>query len=579
MSWLRRGASSLFFRTAAAAAMVFGSVVPAAAGPVVPDWTQWTGATDATWGTASNWETNVSTNVVPSSTLSAILPGTVPVNSSITLGAGAQAKTLFVDALGYTLHSGDLTLADQLWIQQTGGAGLTLASSGTITTVNATLGADAGKSGQLTLNSAGGAVATTISGAMQIGVAGGSSGVYLSGTSNTASLSAGTIQLGFGSTSSANHFQALGPHTITAGTLQVGVDGADNDVILGNGGTLSVTGANDLAIGIGATASGNSVYAVGVGSSVSVVKNVVVGVSGTGNQFMVNDGATAVSGGARIGVDAGATGNAAAVGLGSTWTMDGTVRLGDSGSGNYFLISGGTVTLTGAGKNFYVGYGNTASNNVLALDGAGSKLVVRDAAADLVVSANLTSGSTATGNLVGVTNGAIIDATRTIIGNGGTLVGMNGGTVKSNVLVGTGGLVAPGDGTDGTIGTLAIDGNLDLAPSISPFTGQVGRLDIDISGSQIDQISVSGLLNIAGSTLHFDTSGWDGQTHVFATYGSLNGTFGVIEGLPAGASLNYAYLGNQIALVVPEIGMAGLGGVVALVGGALGLLERRRKRS
>lgn len=556
MSWLRRGGSSLFFRTAAAAAMVLGSVGPAAGGPVVPDWTQWTGATDATWGTASNWETNVSTNVVPSSTLSAILPGTLPTNATITLGSGAQAKTLFVDTTGYTLQSGDLTLADQLWIQQTGGAGLTLASSGTITTVNATLGADAGKSGQLTLNSAGGAVATTVTGLMQVGANGGNSGVTVTGGAN--------------------------PAVLSANTFRVGVDASNNAVTVSSGGTLTVTGTDDLAVGMGASAGGNSVVVTGSASVLSAVKNVVVGVGGDGNSFDVLGGASASAAGVRLGIDAGSTGNSVTVdGVGSTLaTSSQAVYVGVAGSGNTFSITGGgVVTIGGSNKNFYVGSGtnaaaSTASNNALVVSGSGSTLVMNGANADLVISG--TAGQT--GNVVKVVDGGLLQVNRTLVGNGGTLTG--NGTVAGPVLVGTGGVIAPGGaGGAETIGTLTIDGNLDLAPSVFPFTGQVGRLDIDISGSQIDQISVSGLLNIAGSTLHFDTSGWDGQTHVFATYGSLTGTFGVIEGLPAGASLNYAYLGNQIALVVPEIGLAGLGGVVAMVGGALGLLERRRKRS
>jgi len=69
---------------------------------------------------------------------------------------------------------------------------------------------------------------------------------------------------------------------------------------------------------------------------------------------------------------------------------------------------------------------------------------------------------------------------------------------------------------------------------------------------------------------------------VFAKYASLSGAFSSISGLPSGYSLDYNYLGgNQIALVsgaVPEIDPAAAGSVLALVGGALGMLERRRRR-
>ena len=45
----------------------------------------------------------------------------------------------------------------------------------------------------------------------------------------------------------------------------------------------------------------------------------------------------------------------------------------------------------------------------------------------------------------------------------------------------------------------------------------------------------------------------DDAAYVFASYGSLNGTFGTVSNLPTGYGINYAYLGNFIALVpVPE---------------------------
>lgn len=532
----------------ASVAIVAGSVMPAVADPLPAIWN---GNTSGAWATGSNWDTGTA----PTGGYNAYLPQSpAPGTKSITLGSGAAANYLFVEDLGYSISGGDLTLSNQLWIQQTTGAALTVTASGTLTAPNATLGADAGKSGQLVVDSAGGTASATVTGLLQIGADGGNSGLAVIGGTN--------------------------PATVTAGQLWVGVNSGSNGVAVSSGGTLAVTGSDDFAIGTGASAQDNHVTITDVGSSFSVVKNVVVGVGGSSNSFVVTNGATATSGGARVGVDAGSADNVVGVGGGASWTMNGSVRVGDAGSNNVFLVVSGTATLTGAGKNFYVGYANSASNNALAVVGPGSKVVVRDATADLVVSANQTTGANATGNMIGVASGGIIDATRTIIGNGGTLAGYDG-TVKSNVLVGTGGSVAPGDGTDGTIGALAIDGNLDLAPSVFPFTGQIGRLDIDINGSQIDQISVTGLLNVAGSTLHFDSSNWDHQTHVFATYGTLTGTFGSIEGLPQFSYIDYAFGGlNQIALVaVPEIDAASLGSALALVAGALGMLERRRKRA
>jgi hypothetical protein len=79
-----------------AAALVFATTVPVQADP--PTSTAWTGAFGSgglgSWGVAGNWQTDIPTNVVPDSTLNAILPGG-PTNQTIDLGSGAQAKSLF----------------------------------------------------------------------------------------------------------------------------------------------------------------------------------------------------------------------------------------------------------------------------------------------------------------------------------------------------------------------------------------------------------------------------------------------------------------------------------------------------
>jgi hypothetical protein len=89
--------------------------MPVQAEPV-PNNTSWTGASGSggigSWGVAGNWLTDVTSQEVPTATLDAVLPGG-PTNQTINLGSGAQAKSLFAQASGYTLQNGDLTFADR----------------------------------------------------------------------------------------------------------------------------------------------------------------------------------------------------------------------------------------------------------------------------------------------------------------------------------------------------------------------------------------------------------------------------------------------------------------------------------
>jgi hypothetical protein len=657
MSWMRVCRASVGIRVAMAALVVLGTRSPVQAEPVTPTNTSWTGASGSggigSWGVAGNWFTDVSTQEVPTSTLDAILP-VGPTNQTINLGSGAQAKSLFPQADGYTIQNGDLTVADQLWLNETSGTtSLSLSSNGSNGTVSVsaprvTIGADAASvRNNVTLRTlTGGTASLTATDNIVIGYDGNANTLMInySGTSapasnptGSATITAPTIQisalatsgtaaqgwnwlgtyssdavvnasnvvigvagsqgvaanyggtwnvvnttLGDQSSSADNYLTVAGGGTYTnSGAFAVGQSGQVNVVYVGdtslvsaNNGTLTLTGTSDVVIGANVGANNNGV-AVVAGSTFSASKNVVVGQFGSGNGFFVNGGSTVTSGGARLGVDAASSGNLVRVEGNSSWTMDGTVRVGDAGDQNLFYVLGGTVTLTEPGKNFYVGYNKSASDNMLVISGPTAKLEVKAAGADVVISANAAgSGASATGNILGLGNGGTVDATRVLIGDGGTLAG-DAGTITGNVLVGGGGLIAPGnDIGPGYIGALSILGNLDLSQQGG------GRIDIDLAGSSADQISVGGILDTTNATLHFDfTTPVAYGAYVIANYGSLVGTFATVEGLPAFWTLDYNYLGlQQIAVyAIPEIDPNSLGSALALVIGALGLFERRAR--
>ena len=376
---------------------------------------------------------------------------------------------------------------------------------------------------------------------------------------------------------------------INSGAFAVGVRGSNNTVHVGyadgygtTNGTLLLTGSNDLVISSGSTAANNQVV-VDLASTLSANGNIVVGIDGVNGTFELRNGSTATSGGVRLGVNAVADGNQFGVYGGSNFTTNGTVRVGDKGTNNTFNIaSGGTATLTGAGKNFYVGYDKSAQGNAVFVSDTGSTLSVKATGADVVVSANVT-GTTGDSslNVLAVADGGVVDANRVLVGNGGQIWGFDG-TIKGDTLVGAGGTIAPGISELGLpLGSLSFLGNVDLSQN----GGGTLAIGLGASGAS-DFIDVSGTLSLAGSTLDLTVGVQDhGLAYIIAQYGTLLGTFATINGLPGPSwYVDYNYLGlNEIAIVsdavsVPEIDPASFGSALAMLLGSLGLLERRRRR-
>ena len=410
---------------------------------------------------------------------------------------------------------------------------------------------------------------------LQLGIA----GQQAVATAQAGSWSIGNTVLGVDSTASGNALTVSDGGSFTnSGAFTVGVDGHNNFVnvgfieIRGNVGTFQLTGTNDLVIGSGANSYNNSFNVYNPGSTLSANGNVVVGLDGDNNDFRVSAGSTVSSGGARLGVNAGSNDNTVTLGgYNTTWTMDGSVRVGDKGSANSFYVDGGTVTLTGTGKNFYVGYDKSASNNGLAVLNSGT-LSVKATGADLVVSGNVTgTGANSSGNILAVAGG-VVDANRTLVGDGGQIWGFEG-TIKGDTIIDAGGLIGPGE-FGGT--WLSFTDNLDLSRG--------GLLNMTTSGTDSSFIDIGGTLTLGGSSSLLMTMETQiaGVAYIIAHYNSLVGEFATVNGLPdASWHVDYNYLGrNEIAIVsnVPEIDPASCGSAFALRMGSLGLVERRTRR-
>ncbi len=119
-----------------------------------------------------------------------------------------------------------------------------------------------------------------------------------------------------------------------------------------------------------------------------------------------------------------------------------------------------------------------------------------------------------------------------VLGPNGVLGG--NGTVETNIL-GTG-TISPGQST----GTLTATND-----------ATIGALRIEIDGASGDRFDVTGQLDITEATLTLGDlgGGFTEPIYAIASYGTLNGAFATITNLPAGYSLDYAFGGNQIALV------------------------------
>lgn len=205
-------------------------------------------------------------------------------------------------------------------------------------------------------------------------------------------------------------------------------------------------------------------------------------------------------------------------------TIDGAVNATGSDGAHTFNIGG-------AGSGVING---TVLNSTLNLNKINAGIWILNANNAYTSPTNINAGTL-------LVNGTHTGGGQYTVASGATLGGT--GSTASAVTVNSGGFLAPGTSIESFgVGSSTINGTL--------------KIELNAGLGAIDVLNASGNLNIGSATVDFDVTGTPSAiAYVFATYGSLVGTFAPLNiiDLPANYTINYSYQGNQIALVqVPE---------------------------
>ena len=248
-----------------------------------------------------------------------------------------------------------------------------------------------------------------------------------------------------------------------ASALYVGLSGSGNQLVVTNGAVVRNNGIGYLGYNFGSAS--NLAVVTGAGSLWSNRLGLIVGASGAGNQLQVKDSGEVRNSMGKLGTTISSSNNLLLVtGSGSIWSSSGGLFVGESGSGNRLVVSNGGVVHSG---NYgYLGYNFSSggNSNTAVVTGPGSVWNM----------GTLSVGNTGSGNLLVVSNGALVavSGASAIIGESlasgsGAIVTGTGSllTVGDTLTVGAGGsghwlVVSNGGGIQNARGKLDRDGNL-----------------------------------------------------------------------------------------------------------------------
>ena len=438
--------------------------------------TPWTGATNTTWATASNWAAAVPGGIGTTTNGDVVLFNANPANLVPDIDAGRNVKGILFD----TVNVGPVTLGT------TGGNALNLSSGGSIQTtfvvandetINAPLVLE-GASATYTLSSDSASNALIFGGSIKAGAAG-STTLVLTGASTAANSINGVLANGSATQltvvkngtgtwflTGANTYS--GGTTIGGGTLNINADGA-----LGVG-NLTFSGPGTLQVGVDGIVlgTGHSV-AIQTGETATFDTNgyslTVAGVvSGNGNLTVAGAGTLMLPGTNTYG--------------GATTLVGGTLVVASIPNGN---TAGPIGSSSAAPANLVFGGGTLQYTGVAAVTDRGFTIAgdtTIDNASDLSFTGQLVSSGT---YAFTKTNAGTLT-----LGNAATNISVGAFNVNAGALALTGGTIAAAsfqaDNASGIALSNAVVLNVASDVNFNPATGPGGNFAITINGGQFN---------------------------------------------------------------------------------------------
>ncbi len=263
---------------------------------------------------------------------------------------------------------------------------------------------------------------SNIVGALAIGIAGTNNGLLVT---NGGRLTNGAVVVGMGSNAAGNFATVVGSNSTWRinGGLTVGSNGAFNRLTISDGAGVT----NSLGvIGWSAGANSNTVSVTGANSLWKNTSSLAVGSNGAFNQLLISNGGTVSDSAALIGGGVGGDWNfVSVIGASSFWSNTGGLTVGSNGAFNRLLISNSGAVVAGS---LIIGSTNAGSNNVVNVVGAGSLLSV---AGTMTVGRATTSNQLTIGDGAIVRSGSNVIGQGTNSWRNSVLI-MGGGSVLSN---------------------------------------------------------------------------------------------------------------------------------------------------